>query len=101
MRPFWLAGDCLLDALEGEWGDEGLRADGNTGNKGVGRGIVGIGGGAGGRVEEWARDFICFTLEGLAGEHEFVNLVDLGERFNRLTKNVYAGNFNLYVKPYF
>jgi hypothetical protein len=74
MRPFWLAGDCLLDALEGGWGEEGLSL-----------------GGSAGTVEEWMRDFICFTLEGLAGEHEFVNLVDLGERFNRLTKNMYAG----------
>ena len=74
MRPFWLATDCLLDALEGGWGDEPAT-------------------GGGGSVQEWMRDFVCFTLEGLAGEREFMNLVDLGERFNRLTNNIYAGYF--------
>lgn len=75
MRPFWLAVDCMLDMVQGGWCTEKEKGDAK---KDVAR-------------EEWARDFVCFTLEGLAGERDFVNVVDLGERFNLLTNNVYAG----------
>lgn len=93
VQPFWLTCDCYLDALEGGWwrGEidekqgEGEKEKEGEGEKETDTTKV---------VEEWLRDFVCFTLEGLAGEHEFANLVELGERFNRLTNSIYAGICN-------
>ncbi len=73
MRPFWLSCSCLLDA----WDEEKATGETNVVSSEC--------------SEEWVRDFFCFTLEGLAGEREFVNLVELGDRFNQETNNAYAG----------
>lgn len=95
VTPFAVACDCYLDSLEGGWWkgeidekhfeekEKGiLTEEEKERERERGKGKI---------VEEWLRDFVCFTLEGLAGEHEFEKLVELGERFNRLTNNIYAG----------
>ena len=73
VKPFYLAADGLLFMMEN---DESWM---NLVNE------------VGGTVnDQWIRNFVCLTLESLAGESQHSKLIDLGQRFNVITTNRHA-----------